>query len=58
MTILQVHSALIPPEISHRVLGLVAAGHDGLHLVEDLAHIGEDLLPGLDADTRQLHANS
>ena len=58
MTILQVHSALIPQEISHRVLGLAAAGHDGLHLVEDLTQAGEDLLPGLDADNQHLHAIS
>ena len=52
------HSALVPPEISHLVLGLAAAGHDGLNLVEYLTHAGEDLLLGLDADTRHLQANS
>ena len=51
------HSALVPPEVSHRVLGLAAAGHDGLYLVEDLAQTGKDLLPGLDVDTRHLHTN-
>ena len=51
ITLLQVHAALVPPEVSGSVQGLAAAGHDGLHLVQDLGHIGQDLLPGIDVDT-------
>ena len=51
------HAALVPPEVSGSVQGLAAAGHNGLHLVEDLAHSGQDLLPGLDCDTRHFQTN-
>ena len=58
ITLLQVHAALVPPEVSGSVQGLAAAGHDGLHLVEDLTHSGQDLLPGLDLDARHPHTNT
>ena len=57
VTFLQVNSTRIPPEIGHRVLGLVTAGHDGLRLLADFANSGKDLLPGLDAETRHLLTN-
>ena len=51
ITLLKVNPTLVPPEVCGSVQGLTAAGHDGLNLVEDLTHAGQDLLPGLDVDT-------
>ena len=56
ITLLKVYLTLVPPEVCGLVQGLAAAGHDGLHLVEDLTHTGQDLPPGLNIDTQHLHA--
>ena len=58
ITLLKVYLTLVPPEVCGLVQGLAAAGHDGLHLVQDLTHSGQDLLPGLDIDARHLQTNT
>ena len=40
ITLLKVYLTLVPPEVCGLVQGLAAAGHDRLHLVEDLTHAG------------------
>ena len=58
VTLLKVDSTVIPPEVSGCVQGLAATGHYGLHLVEDHAHTGEKLFPGLNIDTWHRDANT
>ena len=58
LTLLKVNLTLVPPKVCDLVQGLAAAGHDGLHLVEDLTQAGQDLLLDPDVDTQHLHTNT
>ena len=58
LTLLKVNLTLVPPKVCGLVQGLAPAGHDALHLVEDLTQAGQDLLLDLDVDTQHLHTNT